>query len=125
MDDRRVPEDGSNGIVVVRRLAWCIIHARREVQVTRRMGSKLVLSVLVQQLPARSLSHGGLQVLWAGSTWRVLVFGTGVGYRIAVSFRSTPTGLQGRKLGHAHRHFRLQASTLVTFSTFSVISWRG
>ena len=27
MDDRRVPEDGSNGIVVVRRLAWCIIHA--------------------------------------------------------------------------------------------------
>ena len=60
----------------------------REVQVTRRMGYKLELSVLGQplsgyawwagnarlvnlsgQLLGAHVSHGGLQVLWAGSTW--------------------------------------------------------
>ena len=51
----------------------------REVQVTRRMGYKLELSVLGQPLSGYAwwagnarlvnlhVSHGGLQVLWAGS----------------------------------------------------------
>ena len=98
------------------------------------------------QLLGAHVSHGGLQVLWAGSmclfevnhldaTWSQfpasvlserydsccgeiidsypfsmaghdLYPGHTLG---ALRFRSTPTGLQGRKLGHAHRHFRLQA----------------
>ena len=86
---------------------------------TRRMGSKLVLSVLGQPLsgyakPAWWASY--LEPMYLTVDYRsygrdlcVCSPRTGVGYRIAVSFRSTPTGLQGRKLGHAHRHFRLQA----------------
>ena len=83
---------------------------------TRRMGYKLELSVRGQplsgyawwagnarlvnlsgQLLGAHVSHGGLQVLWAGS---MCLFGR------------LDTGFHGRKLGQDHRHLVLRMASL-------------